>query len=95
MEPTQQTYTPSFVPSTPFGAMAAEKKSLLDSIANIAQKAADVATVIKAPAGTKINSFGQAVTTQNTFPNFNLKSLFGNPLVVAGVAVAVVLLLKK
>lgn len=95
MEPTQQTYTPSFVPSTTFGTMAAERKNIIDSIANIAQKAADVAAVIKAPTGTRIDSFGASTTTQNAFPNFTLKSVFRNPIVVAGVAVALVLFLKK
>ena len=86
--------TPSYVPTTNFGAMAAERKTFLDKLAEIAQKAENVAAVIKAPSGTVVNytppsSFGGGTL------NIGNNSIFGNPLFLAGAAVVAVLLLRK
>lgn len=95
---TLQTVTPSFVPTTEFGQMAQERRGLLDSIADIAQKAADVATVIKSPAGYKIESLAPPPAAQTPFAsitNFALPNLIRNPVVIAGAALALVYFLKK
>lgn len=97
MDTTQPGYTPSFVPSTPFGTMAQEKRDTLSIIADIAQKAADVAQVIRAPSGSRLDTLTPPPSALTPFgiSNLNLNSIFRNPLFVAGAAVAIVLLLKK
>jgi len=91
MDATLQSYTPSFVPTTPFGQMAQQKRDTLSTIADIAQKAADVVSVIKAPSGSKIDT----LTTPTMNSNFQLNSLIKNPLVVGAVALALIYFLKK
>ena len=86
------TYTPSFVPTTQFGQMAQQKRDTLDTIADIAQKAADVVSVIRAPSGSRIDSLA---TPQTSMSNFQLNSIFKNPLVIGAAAIALVYFLKK
>jgi hypothetical protein len=94
---TLQAYTPSFVPTTSFGIMTQEKRDTLSIIADIAQKAADVAQVIRAPSGSRLDSLTPPPSARTPFGISNLigNSLLTNPLFIAGAAVAIVLILKK
>ena len=87
--------TPSYVPLSQFGQMAAEKKSFLDKLAEIAEKAENVATVLNAPIGTSVTYTPPSPFTGGGTLNIGQKSLFSNPLFVACAAVVAVLLLRK
>lgn len=86
----QSQVTPSFVPMTSFGQMAAQRRSWIDDVVDVAQKVENAANVLTGKA---------TVAQQQTmfpFPNFGSNSIFGNPLFVAGVVgVAVYFLTKK
>lgn len=86
--------TPSFVPTTNFGQMAQEKKSFLDKLAEIAEKAENVATVLKAPVGTSVTYQPPSTFGGGTL-NIGEKSIFKNPLFLAGAAVVAVMLLRR
>ncbi len=98
MDATLPNYTPSFVPTTQFGQMAQQKRDTLSTIADIAQKAADVVNVIKAPSGTRIDSLAPPPSSNTPFSsitNFQFNSLIKNPLFVGAAALALVYFLKK
>src|SRR4051812_4378315 len=91
------TVTPSYQPTTPFGAMMLEKKSTLDQIAEIAQKVSNVATVLKSPSGSTLQlQPAPKPYMGGAFAGLlNTNSIFSNPLTIAGAALLVVYFVKK
>jgi len=88
--------TPSFVPLSPFGQLAQERKGFLDKLADIAEKAANVATVLEAPSGTRVTAMiPQPATLNGGVFNFEKNSIWKNPLFIAGAAVLAVVLLRR
>jgi hypothetical protein len=86
--------TPSYVPLSPFGQQAAEKKSLLDKLADIAEKATNVATALNAPKGAVVTAYAPT-QSPGAIMNFDFNSFLTSPVFLIGAAAVAVLLLRK